>query len=210
MGLRLFRGANIEARIRGSRIEYRKSRLACEEELANDTDCQQAADSLGVDVNDAIANGVGNPGTDGWDVSGILSLSFSNMSNIYGIQSGTRFKLRYERGIEELGSDWDFWMTEAQLTTAFAALLLKKDNLVFRTKAGYGERLPFHQEYVAGGVALRGYKARQFRGDMRIAGNAEYSLQILNIKGVALRLIGFYDCGIHSVCRRPGRRSRLP
>jgi hypothetical protein len=40
---------------------------------------------------------------------------------------------------------------------------------------------------------MRGWKNEQLRGDFQVAGTAEYSLQLFDIEGLAVRGLGFWD-----------------
>jgi outer membrane protein insertion porin family len=72
--------------------------------------------------------------------------------------------------------------------------------------------LPLHEELTLGGVVdLRGYRVDQFRGDRRLAGRAEYSLQLAKWWMFRFRAIGFVDAGyIGFHWRDPSTRVYLP
>lgn len=46
-----------------------------------------------------------------------------------------------------------------------------------------------------GGTSMRGYLNDQFRGDLRVIANLEYSLPLFSILGLSVRGLGFWDSG---------------
>jgi outer membrane protein assembly factor BamA len=46
-----------------------------------------------------------------------------------------------------------------------------------------------------GGTSMRGYLNDQFRGDLRVLANLEYSLPLFTIAGLSVRGLGFFDSG---------------
>jgi outer membrane protein insertion porin family len=98
-------------------------------------------------------------------------------------------KLAYETSIP--GSDFDYWY--GTFSFERAARFFSKHNFIMRGMAGYGQDLPFQQEYTGGGTSLRGYENKQFRGDVKLAGNLEYSVPFVTISGWAFRGLVFYD-----------------
>ncbi len=169
LGANFFRVISLDFRLRGAHVKY------TETEVVDDPDGPAPPE----------------PGDEGWDISGDIDLKISTIGNWYGVSSGTRLSLSYEKGLEPLGSDFDYYLTSAHLTKAIK--FFKKTNLILKTGVLYGQDLPFQQEFTSGGTGLRGYKGNQFRGDFKVSGSAEYSFELVNIKGVALRLLGFYD-----------------
>src|SRR5205814_5200659 len=97
----------------------------------------------------------------------------------------------FERALPALGSDFDYWYAGLQLW--HAVRLLEHHNLVMKAVFGYGDHMPFQQEYAAGGTAQRGWKNDQFRGDLKLTGNLEYSFPMFTVHGLAVRGLGFFD-----------------
>ena len=46
-----------------------------------------------------------------------------------------------------------------------------------------------------GGTGMRGYLNDQFRGDLRVTANLEYSLPLFTLLGLSVRALGFLDSG---------------
>lgn len=177
-GTELWRGVSLDGRLRGAHVGYSWVEAA---------EGATAADVTG----DPAATVVPRPGPTGWDVSGEVSLGVDTRANWYGISSGYRLVASFEHALPGLGSDFEYWYAGVQLQRAIR--VLKRHNLVVKGTAGYGEDLPFQQEYTAGGTSQRGWKNAQFRGDVRVTANAEYSVPLFTVKGLAVRGLGFWD-----------------
>lgn len=133
-----------------------------------------------------------NPGGEGWDISSEAILQYDGIANWYGIASGDRYRVSYEHELPQLGSEFnDYFYATAQYVRA--RKYFSRHNLILKAVGGYGQRMPFHQEYTSGGTDLRGFKNFQFRGNLKLEANIEYSIPILTIKGVALRGLAFID-----------------
>lgn len=180
IGVNFFRVVSLDFRFRGAKVSFK------------DTELEEGAtiEDVTGDPNDD-PNDVPDPGAEGWDVSGDIDLKISTIANWYGIATGTRLSFSYERALVDLGSDFDYYVASVGFLKAIK--LFDKHNFILRTSVGYGKDLPYQQEFTAGGTRLRGYKGNQFRGDFKVSGSAEYSFEVINIKGVALRALGFYD-----------------
>ena len=53
--------------------------------------------------------------------------------------------------------------------------------------------MPFQQEFLTGGTAMRGWLNNQFRGDVRGLANIEYSVPMFEIEGLSFRGLAFID-----------------
>jgi outer membrane protein insertion porin family len=179
-GLKLFRGASFDVRLRGAKVFYDDTQLA-EGAQVSDVTTDPAA----------TPETIPDPGAEGYDVSTEILLEYDTRANWYGIRHGNRYRLSYERALPQLGSEFDYWYATARFERA--RKYFERHNLILRAMVGHGRDLPFHQEYSAGGTDLRGFKNDQFRGDFKAAMNIEYSVPVVTIKGVALRLVGFTD-----------------
>ncbi len=176
LGTTLWKGVTVDARLRGARVGYSRLELAEGAALA--------------DV-DPDATTLAAPGVGGWDVSGELSLGVDTRANWYGISSGYRFTASFEHALPGLGSDFQYWYGGVQLARAMR--FLARHNLVVRGSVGVGHDLPFQQEFTAGGTSQRGWKNNQFRGDLRVTANAEYSVPMFTVRGLAVRGLTFWD-----------------
>ncbi len=169
----------LDVRGRGARVNF------------VDRDTQLAEGAAIEDVTgDPTSTAVPSPGTEGYDVSTEVMLAYDTRSNWFGISRGTRFKLAFERSVDAV-SDYTYWLGFVQFD--HARRFLERHSLDLRTRLGYGHDLPFQQEFTAGGTGLRGWQNDQFRGDLKLAANLEYSVPMFDIKGFSLRGLAFAD-----------------
>lgn len=167
LGVTLFRSLSFDARLRGAYVYYGKS------ELVDGVDPDQVME--GGMPGDAVLD----PGAEGWDISTELILNFDRRANWYGISTGDRYQVIYEKALPDLGSEFDYWNVRAMWVRA--RKYFDRHNLVLKSTFAIGEDLPFQQEFAAGGTALRGYENDQFRGDFRVGFNAEYSVHLFSM-----------------------------
>jgi hypothetical protein len=180
LGVELVRGFKIDARLRAARISFKNVRLV------------EGATMRDVDPSLADTDPVPAPGGEGWDVSNEWTISIDRRANYYGIQSGYRLAASVERSLESAS---DFEYTMGSLSFYRAKKILDRHNFVVRANARYGRTLPFQQEYALGGTAMRGYVNSQFRGDLQVLANVEYSVPLLTIRGFSVRGLAFLDSG---------------
>jgi outer membrane protein assembly factor BamA len=178
LGYEFFRGGKLDVRLRAAPVHYARTHLA-----------------EGATIEDVTGNpadtAVPNPGAEGWDVSNEWTLTIDRKANWYGLASGYRYTLAYERGMQSLGSDFHYWQLGA--TAYDARRLFGSHNLVLRGALDVGHHMPFQHEFVTGGTTMRGWANSQFRGDLRLGGNAEYSVPVFEIDGFAVRGLAFWD-----------------
>lgn len=179
-GLAMARGATMDVRLRAAKVFYQGTRLVHGAALA---------DVLRVPAGGSAR--VPDPGGEGYDVSAELRLEYDGRTNWYGLRDGERYRLNLERSLVDLGADFDYWL--ATFRVERARRYFRRHNLVISSMLGFGKNLPFQQEYTGGGTGLRGYKNAQFRGNLKLAATLEYSLPLVTARGVALRLLGFWD-----------------
>jgi outer membrane protein insertion porin family len=177
-GVRLFRGAHLDLRVRGAHVSYDAVRLADGAAIEDVT-----GDPTSVDVPD--------PGAKGWDVSGQAIATYDRRANWYGITTGDRYRVSFEHALPGLGSDFTYWIAEGRFERA--RKYFERHNLILKAQLGYGHNLPFQQEYTSGGTDLRGFRNRQIRGDFQLGSSIEYSVPILTIQGLAIRGLAFWD-----------------
>jgi outer membrane protein assembly factor BamA len=187
-GVELFDGLNFDIRGRGARVFFDETQLIegrCVEDVLGDpTDsgaCTQPDDTTVIP----------EPGAEGWDLSTEAVLTYDTTANWYGIFSGDRYKVTFERSLPQLGSDFDYWYGTLQWVRA--RKYFARHNLIIKTMAGYGEDMPFQHEWTAGGPDQRGLKNRQIRGNLKASATIEYSIPIITIKGWAFRGMAFAD-----------------
>jgi outer membrane protein assembly factor BamA len=181
LGVELFRGIKLDARLRGAYVSYRNVK-------ALTTDLSKITVDPAADINNPP-----RPGQEGWDISNEVSLTIDRRANWYGIQSGYRYQTSFEYALPELGSDFHYYLFHLSLYRAVR--VLERHNLVVKAGLHVGHDLPFQQEFTMGGTAMRGYINNQFRGDLQVGGNLEYSLPLFTISGLSVRGLGFLDSG---------------
>jgi hypothetical protein len=185
LGVQAARTLAIDARVRVARVFYDEVQLgsrASEDDIDPTLPAGCAASGTCM---------IPKPGGEGWDIVGGLSATFNRIANFYGIASGERLVLTVETSMLRRKADFDYWM--AELRGIFARRLFKTHNIIIRASGALGDDLPFHAEFTAGGPDLRGYKNRQFRGNRAAAASLEWSFQLFNYRGFALRPLVFVD-----------------
>jgi outer membrane protein assembly factor BamA len=180
LGVKILRRLDLQARFRGAYVSYDDDSV----------ELFEGATKSDVGVPESSTK-IPKPGAEGWDVSTELIARFDNRANFYGVSEGTKLQFSYEKAQPMLGSDFDYAYATASLEKAIR--FKETGNLIIKGMFGWGHDLPFQQEYTSGGTTLRGYENRQFRGDRKAAGNVEASLELLNIKGFAVRALTFFD-----------------
>jgi outer membrane protein insertion porin family len=174
LGLNVWKGMAIDARLRGAWVEF------------GTPECAQEGADPAEECNNGIA-----PGVDGWDVSSEYRVTYDKRANWYGVTAGTMFGVSFETALPSLGSDFDYWLAQARMVKAIR--FFEEHNLVLKGSFGLGHHLPFQQEMTSGGVNLRGYQNREFRGDTRASGTFEYSVPFFKIGSLAFRGLVFTD-----------------
>jgi outer membrane protein assembly factor BamA len=168
LGVELWRGVKIDARLRGAKVSYPTSNVPDDPEMP-----------------------LPAPGAEGYDISNEWNLTIDRRANWYGIQDGHKYNFSFEHSLPSLGSDFIYWMAGA---SAFKAIrVLERHNLIVKGSMNYGRNLPFQQEYVTGGTSMRGWLNNEFRGNVRALANLEYSVPVFTIKGFSVRALTFFD-----------------
>lgn len=198
VGTTFWKAISLDARLRSAHVGY---------------SWVEAAEGATIEeiTGDPTSTAVPRPDASGWDVSTELSLGVDTRANWYGISSGYRFLATFEQSLPGLGSDFEYWYAGLQLQRAIR--VLERHNLILKGFASYGHDLPFQQEFLAGGTAQRGWKNNQFRGDIRLAANAEYSVPVFTVKGLAVRGLAFWDASyltFGDAAQSNGTRHYLP
>jgi outer membrane protein assembly factor BamA len=181
LGIELFRGLKLDYRLRGAHVSFHDVK-------ALTTDPAAISNDPGVD----LANPP-KPGKQGWDVSNEISLAIDRRANWYGVQTGYKYQTSLEYGVPALGSDFRYYIFNLSLFKAVQ--VLERHNLIAKAAINVGHDLPFQQELTMGGTSMRGYLNNQFRGDLRVTANLEYSLPLFTIMGLSIRGLGFVDSG---------------
>ncbi len=172
LGLNVWKGMALDARLRGAYVAFDAPSCADETELPG-ADCFE------------------KPGKEGYDISAEYRLTYDKRANWYGVTAGTLFGLAYEHSVPQLGSDFGYSL--ASVRAIKAVRFFEEHNLIVKGGFAVGENLPFQQELTAGGTNLRGYQNREFRGDTKAAGTVEYSVPLFKISSLAFRGLAFAD-----------------
>lgn len=181
LGVELFHGLKLDSRLRGAHVAYQDTKA-----LTNDP--ATIYGSAGGD----LAH-VPEPGKEGWDVSNEVSLTLDRRANWYGVQSGYKYATSYEFSVPKLGSDFHYWIYNLSLYRAVQ--VLERHNFIAKAALHVGHHLPFQQEFTMGGTAMRGYLNNEFRGDLQVTANLEYSVPLFTLFGLSVRGLGFFDSG---------------
>ncbi len=178
LGVDLFGGLKLDARLRGANVFYTKLALVTDDPMK----------LHGIDPTH-----LAKPGKEGWDVSNEISLAIDRRADWYGVRTGYRYQASYEYAVPQLGSDFHYQIYNLSLWKGVQ--VLERHNLTAQLNVNVGHHLPFQQEFTMGGTSMRGYLNDQFRGDLHVLANLEYSLPLFTVAGLSIRGLAFYDSG---------------
>lgn len=202
LGIEVFRGFKIDARLRGAKVSYADVQLSDEDGAT--------LDQAGGEDPDRPGSGKPRPpGIEGSDVSTEFTMSIDRRANWYGIQSGYKYKASFETASPGLGSDFRYFLTGIDIYRA--EKIFDRHNFVFKSSIGYGFHLPFQQEYLTGGTSMRGWLNNQFRGDFKASATGEYSVPFFTVSGLSVRGLAFWDSAYTTFLRTDNpQRNYLP
>jgi outer membrane protein assembly factor BamA len=130
------------------------------------------------------------PQDDGYDFSAEGRIIYDHRAYRYGTVGGTMVQLTIAHSIP--GSSYSYHDNNMKFMTGFH--LPWNHNLVIKGFGGLGYHLPFEQEYLTGGENdLRGYKNSEFRGDLDVEVESEYSVPLWRWRSLSFRGLGFWD-----------------
>jgi outer membrane protein assembly factor BamA len=181
IGIDVFHGIKLDARLRGAYVNYR--------------DVKALTNNITAITMDPTAdiNNPPKPGKEGWDISNEVSLTIDRRANWYGVQTGYKYQTSLEYSVPALGSQFHYYIWNLSLYKAVQ--VLERHNLAARAGINIGHDLPFQQEFTMGGTSMRGYLNNEFRGDLHVTANLEYSLPLFTVFGLSVRGLGFFDSG---------------
>ncbi len=179
VGMTLWRAFSLDLRGRAARVSY--------------SDVSLASKDITIDqvTGDPASTAIPDPGSEGYDVSGSLSLSLDTRANWRGVTAGDKIEVTVESSSPSLGSDFDYQAVFVNYQRA--RRVLDRHNLILKTSMAYGRNLPFQQELQTGGTSMRGYKNSQFRGNLKAQANIEYSVPVFSVAGFSMRGLAFWD-----------------
>jgi outer membrane protein assembly factor BamA len=191
VGFRLFRAFSLDVRLRGAHVKWSDAVLepgvTCAD-VVHPEDTSNEAQKC-----DEATRVAPRPGRNGLDISSEYILQIDRRANWFGIQTGNRYKLSFERAEPALGSVFEYWYAGFGGFFGSKGHLFTNDNLILKLNFGLGKDMPMQQEYTAGGVNLRGFRNREFRGDFRVKTNIEYSVPLFTFWSLSYRALAFYD-----------------
>lgn len=127
------------------------------------------------------------PDPSGLNLYARATVGWDGRSSVHGVQDGLTLLGHYEGGF----GDFSYW--KAWVNLHWALKLFREHNFMVRGYAALARDLPFFDELESGGSGFRGYLQRQFRGDTKLFGSAEYVFPIIKIKALHVRGLVFYD-----------------
>lgn len=166
--------------IRGARVAYADTELALDahpSDLTGDPTTRTGA--------------VADPGRTGYELAGGLRVTYDDRASFYGVTCGQRYDLNLEYAPDWRVFDFGYWWGSFDLH--LARPVLGRHNVAVRARAAYGHNLPFQREFTSGGVDLRGYKNRQYRGNLQFGATVSYSVPVIAPRGVSVRALAFAD-----------------
>lgn len=191
-GFNAWRVFSIDGRLRGAWVRY--TDVAWVDETR--TDPAPPPQTFGENGDDA-----------GWDVSYEVKITRDKRANWHGVMTGYLIGVNYEESLPELGSELDYWYAGARLV--YGKKFYKEHNLILKLGGGYGDDLPFHQEYTSGGApGLRGYETWQFRGDFKLGSTIEYGVPLFKIQPFSFRALVFWDSAFTTFLNEEGNTNR--
>ncbi|MFN0249207.1 MAG: BamA/TamA family outer membrane protein [Kofleriaceae bacterium] len=190
LGVEPIRGWKIDGRLRAAKVSYPSDSLFSDDNSLKylGKDPMNAMADIGTGIDDIEA-----PGANGLDVSTEVALTIDRRASYLGVSTGKRYAVSFERSLESLGSDFDYYSFGASFFRGWR--VLDRHNFLLRLSGNYGHHLPFQQEYSLGGTSMRGYVNNQFRGDIRGLVNVEHSFPLFGLKGFSARGLLFFDSG---------------
>lgn len=132
---------------------------------------------------------------DGEDFAIVIKFEYENMKNFEGLLHGAEVSAESALSDNRFGSDFNYFKQEVRFTSGYT---FEDRQYAWLQKASIqlGRTLPYYREYTLGGMNLRGFVARQFRGDTKYTLNEEFYYPIHRFNRFILRGLLFWDSGI--------------
>ena len=140
------------------------------------------------------------PDPSGTNLYARATVGWDGRSSVHGVQNGLTLLGSYEGGF----GAYRYWKAWVNLT--WALKLFKEHNFIVRGWSGIARDEPFFEEWESGGSTMRGYLNRQFRGDTKTFGSAEYVFPIVKLWGLHIRGLVFYDSNLSWFSQKPDCR----
>ncbi len=172
-------------------------RLKIYYDRVNPSQCFNTTNQDGSGTPDVVARQGGfclQPSSSGWDNTLTSSIGYDGRAKINGIQHGLALNATWQYGARWLGTRFDYHLISA--SGMYAWKFFKEHNLLLKAGFDVNVDAPFKQELETGGVNMRGFVYRQYRGDTDVHATLEYLLPLFTVYGFSLRLIGFYDTNL--------------
>lgn len=141
---------------------------------------------------------IGRPvdtGDDGADVAIIVRFEYNNTKFVDGLMSGAKISVDSWLSDNRFYSTFDYAKQEIRFSSGviFGG---KKYNWQNHMTIQLGQNLPYYREYTSGGSNLRGYIARQFRGDTKYGVGEEFYFPIHEFSRLIVRGTVFYNMNV--------------
>jgi outer membrane protein assembly factor BamA len=146
---------------------------------------------------DVVANQGGTclqPGNSGWDNTMTVDFGYDGRSKVYGVLKGLKVHFAYQYGPTWMGDKASYHLFS--LDGMYAWRFFKEHNLLLKMGTDAFIDPPLKQEVETGGVNMRGFLFRQYRGDTDVRLTLEYILPLFEVWGLATRLAAFYDTNL--------------
>jgi outer membrane protein assembly factor BamA len=130
----------------------------------------------------------------GWDNTVNLSMAYDNRSKVYGVVRGLKVQVDLQVGGTWLGDRSNYYLISA--AGQYGWRFFKEHTLTLKLGTDVYVNPPFKLEVETGGTNMRGYLYRQYRGDTDARATLEYMLPLVEVKGIAMRLVAFYDTNL--------------
>jgi outer membrane protein assembly factor BamA len=181
LGVDILHGLRVDARLRAAHVSYHDLHLCTADTTVVNADpgCVHNGNATIADVPTNDASQIPKPGKEGWDVSNEWTVTIDRRANWYGVSTGYRYIGSFEYSVPSLGSDFHYF--QFGLLGYRAWRVLERHNFVVKAQLHVGHHLPFQQEFLTGGTAMRGWINNQFRGDFQTLANIEYSFPLFSI-----------------------------
>lgn len=122
---------------------------------------------------------------------GRASLIFDWRVREYSVMRGPALTFALLSSSNTWKSDIEYW--KANVSWEHGVRLFRKGNFIYRLNAYAGKDMPLWSENTAGGLNLRGYVYKQYRGDTQGSGQLELHFPLFSIKALEFRGLMFYD-----------------
>jgi outer membrane protein assembly factor BamA len=134
------------------------------------------------------------PSPSSWDNTWTVDFGYDGRSKVFGVLHGLKVHFAYQYGPTWMGDATTYHLFT--LDGMYAWRFFKEHNLLLKLGADVFLDPPLKQEVETGGINMRGFLFRQYRGDTDVRLTLEYILPLFELRGLATRLAAFYDTNL--------------